>query len=108
WPFIPNASGIADYKAKSYIHRLRNNTSPPIQDVNTLADYLALSTWSHAFDGWRYLSKSALSLLRGARSVALHMAYYAELRAALSILAGAGIGIVDYNHFGLTSAGSTN
>lgn len=47
----------------------------------------------HAIDGWSYLGRAFSSLLSGHAHAARHMAYYAELRAALSILASSGIGI---------------
>ncbi len=107
WPFIVGSSKIIDFNARNFIKRL-NGKQPSSTEVNELADYLALSTCCHALDGWRYLSQSALSLLRGGRNIALHLAYYAELRAALSILACSGIGIVNLTHFGLTNSGTVN
>lgn len=47
----------------------------------------------HAIDGWSYLGKAFSSLLSGQAHAARHLTYYAELRAALSILASSGIGI---------------
>lgn len=47
----------------------------------------------HVIDGWGYLGRAFSSLLSGQAHVARHLAYYAELRAALSILASSGIGI---------------
>jgi hypothetical protein len=72
---------------------------------NELAEYLVLSTCGHVFDGWRYLSLSALALLNGARNHAIHLAYYAELRGALSILANSGVGVLRDKHFSLDGAG---
>lgn len=47
----------------------------------------------HAIDGWSYLGRAFNCLLSGQPHSARHLAYYAELRAALSILASAGIGV---------------
>jgi len=70
-----------------------------------LSDYLALSCPLHALDGWRYLSAALVSLLNGARTEALHLAYYAELRAALSILAGSGIAVLNNKHYAIDNTG---
>lgn len=47
----------------------------------------------HAMDGWSYLGRAFAALLAGQAHAARHLSYYAELRAALSILASSGIGI---------------
>lgn len=47
----------------------------------------------HAIDGWSYLGRAFSSLLSGQAHTARHLCYYAELRAALSILASSGIGV---------------
>src|SRR5688572_29446428 len=55
------------------------------QAPQQLAQYVAASTLLHCADGWSYLGKSIISLLRGDPHRALHLAYYAELRAAISL-----------------------
>lgn len=104
WPFLPVTSNIVEGKALSFVEAKHGTTPPPVVK-DELADYLALSTCGHALDGWRYLSQAAISLLNGARNQALHLAYYAELRAALSILAGSGIGVLKAEHFALNASG---
>lgn len=47
----------------------------------------------HCTDGWSFLARALSALLSGDGHVARHLAYYAELRAALSILASQGIGV---------------
>lgn len=104
WPFVPTSSNIVDGKALTFVEA--NYDLTPSAAVNDeLADYLVLSTCGHVFDGWRYLSQAAISLLNGARNHALHLAYYAELRAALSILAGSGVGVLKRKHFALNASG---
>lgn len=44
-------------------------------------------------DGWSYVARALNSLVSGDAHAARHLAYYGELRAALSILASSGIGI---------------
>ena len=109
WPFLPATSSILDRKALTFVEALYNRnpyTHPSRTEVDELADYLVLSMSTHMLTGWRYLSQAAIALLSGSRSEALHLAYYAELRAAMSILAGSGVGIMKKDHFILTSAGS--
>src|SRR5438874_9182254 len=57
WPLLPATSGIVEGKALSFVHsRFRQSVS--VAARAELADYLALSTCGHVFDGWRYLSQS--------------------------------------------------
>ncbi|MBR1251845.1 hypothetical protein JQ609_33640 [Bradyrhizobium sp. AUGA SZCCT0169] len=72
------------------------------QQPTELAQYIAASPVLHATDGWSYLGKSLVALLRGDPHRAIHLAYYAELRAAVSLLATEGIGIFSTNHFAIT------
>ncbi len=64
-----------------------------------LGAYLSISAPLHCIDGWTYLSRSLNSLIHGDFHTARHLGYYAELRAAISILATEGIGILNYQHF---------
>ena len=52
----------------------------------------------HCSDGWGYLARSLCALLVGDAHAARHLAYYAELRGALSILASDGIGVFNRNN----------
>ena len=70
-----------------------------IRSPRQLAQYIAASSVLHCADGWSYLGRSILSLLRGDPHRARHLAYYAELRAAMAILATEGIGIFKNKHF---------
>ena len=63
-----------------------------------LVDYVAASTISHCFDGWSYLARALESEMAGDPDAARHLGYYAELRAAMSILAGEGVGVFDFDH----------
>ncbi|RST26323.1 hypothetical protein [Chryseobacterium lacus] len=62
--------------------------------------YLAASSLAHVLDGWMYLSNSFNALINGDEGTAIHLAYYAELRGAMSLLASEGIGVFDKHHFG--------
>jgi hypothetical protein len=70
-----------------------------LRSPRQLAQYFAASTILHAADAWSYLGKSISCLMRGDPHRSRHLAYYAELRAALSLLAGEGIGILQNQHF---------
>src|SRR6266481_5958480 len=90
WPLLPLTSPVVQGNAVSFIDSIFNTTANAA-NLQQMADYLALSTCCHALDGWRYLSQASIALMTGARNQALHLAYYAELRAALSILGSSGI-----------------
>jgi hypothetical protein len=64
-----------------------------------LAQYIAASAPLHCADGWTYLGRAIDCHSRGDSDSARHLAYYAELRAALSLLGTEGIGIFSNRHF---------
>jgi len=70
-----------------------------------LGRYIAASTIVHCVDGWSYVARALEAALSGDTHAATHLAYYAELRAAMSVLAAGGIGVFDQKNFVLTSNG---
>lgn len=78
--------------------------SGALRSPRQLAQYIAASSLLHSADGWSYLGKAVAALLRGDPHRSRHLAYYAELRAALSLLASQGLGILNHQHFAITSA----
>ena len=70
-------------------------------DERKIGEYIACSAPLHLADGWGYLSRAFESILRGDRFVAYHLAYYAELRAAMSLLATEGVGVFRDRHIAL-------
>jgi len=76
-------------------------------DDPALAGYIAGSAPAHVIDGWSTLGRAVESTLRGDTYSAIHFGYYAELRAAMSLLACEGIGIFDGQHPVVRSNGST-
>lgn len=70
-----------------------------------LGRYIAASTIVHCVDGWSYVARALEASLSGDVDAATHLAYYAELRAAMSVLAASGIGVFDKKNFVLTSNG---
>lgn len=72
-------------------------------DTARLGEYIACSAPLHLADGWSYLSRAFDSASRGDRNAAHHLAYYAELRAAMSLLATEGMGVFLNWHVALNS-----
>ena len=66
-----------------------------------IAEVLAATAPNHCLDGWTYLSRALAALLAGDAHSARHLAYYAQLRAALSILGCNGIGIFNSLNFAI-------
>lgn len=62
------------------------------------ADYIAASVPLHVLDGWSFLGRAVDASARGDADVARHLAYYAELRAAVSLLAHEGLGVFSGQH----------
>lgn len=75
-----------------------------ISSPGQLSEVIAASCLLHCADGWSYLGRAISSLLRGDPHRARHLAYYAELRAATSLLATEGVGIFRNEHFAITAA----
>ena len=63
-----------------------------------LAEYITSSAIIHCFDGWSYLGRALEAEMAGDPDAARHLGYYAELRAAVSILASEGIGVFHNVH----------
>ena len=64
-----------------------------------LGEYIAASAILHCFDGWTFLSRALSAHIDGDQHTAHHLAYYAELRATMSLLASEGIGVFNRKHF---------
>ncbi|MCY3627720.1 MAG: hypothetical protein OXG88_08780 [Gammaproteobacteria bacterium] len=69
-------------------------------DREEIIKVVASSGPCHCLDGWTYFSRSLSSLLSGDSHLARHLIYYAQLRAAMSLLSCNGIGI--FNGFNFT------
>lgn len=109
-PFLKRSTwiGKSNHYANDVVARLKATSPATAERKRNLAQYIAASVALHSNDGWSYLGRSVSSLLAGDTHRALHLAYYAELRAAMSLLASAGIGIFNNQHFVVRSANSTN
>lgn len=103
--YLPNERLVAANSPleRNGISAIKKHNNPTLS--YTISDtefktYLAGSSLAHILDGWMYLSNAFNSLLNGDSGAAIHLAYYAELRSAMSILATEGIGVFDKKHFG--------
>jgi hypothetical protein len=77
---------------------LQAKSSPPRFRNRPLSDYIAVSCTLHCIDGWSYLARAFNALVQGDAGAARHLGYYAELRAAMSLLASQGTGVFSSNH----------
>ena len=73
--------------------------------VQDTASCLAGDQVSHLMEAWQYLGAAIRSVLCNAGDNAVHFAYYAQLRAALSIFAGSGIRLRLGDNYYLDSVG---
>lgn len=64
-----------------------------------LARYIAASAILHCSDGWTILGRALTSHVYNDVHTTRHLAYYAELRAVMSLLATQGIGVFASRHF---------
>ena len=69
-----------------------------------MAQYIAASGPLHCTDGWTYLGRAIVCHARGDSQTARHLAYYAELRAAMALLAAEGVGIFSGQHIVLDAS----
>ena len=107
----PNLAGGAWLDAhnpyrRDYGAALRSSTGPSVIAHSELAQFIAASSVIHCADGWSYLGRALNCHTRGDSGAASHLAYYAELRAGLAILANQGIGIFNHKHFIVDSVGT--
>lgn len=109
-PFLEQSKwiGSTNYYSKDVIGRLKAGVPGTPQRKRQLAQYIAASLALHANDGWSYLGRAVACILAGDTHRALHLAYYAELRAAMSLLASGGIGVFDRQHYVISGTNSTS
>ncbi|WAC70167.1 hypothetical protein [Microbacterium sp. SL75] len=79
-------------------------TVPPSQ-YSDFADYLAAASFIHSADSWAYLGRALHAVLQGDVHGAVHLCYYAELRAAISLLSTEGIYVGNRCSLALSGAG---
>lgn len=86
----------------------RRRTPPRQVNEKHLCELLAASVPIHCLDGWGLLSGAVAAHLDGNPHSARHLAYYAELRATLALLASQGIGVFNWPHYSVDTSGSTH
>jgi hypothetical protein len=79
-----------------------------VTDPKQMTHYIVASAPMHYADGWSYLGRAITALLLGDPHRVIHLAYYAELRAAMSILAAEGIGVFNRKHFVISGPGAVS
>lgn len=108
----PNLAGgrwLSDphYYVPDVVGSFENRHQPPIAGSDDeFAEYVAASAVVHVFDAWRYLGRSLEAYIRGDAATGFHLAYYAELRAAASVLAVNGVGLLNTRHGAIQKDGS--
>lgn len=88
------------------IDRLLTDTTSNNVRQRDMLEYIAGSSVVHCKDGWEFLGSAIDDLLKGRENHAIHLAYYAELRAAMSLLASYGIGVFNNRHCYVNAAGT--
>lgn len=73
-----------------------------------MSDFLAAATVLHLEDGFSYLSRASSALVMYDHGAATHLAYYAELRAGMALLASQGILSFKRRVYALGQAGWTS
>ncbi len=105
--------GVQNRYAKDCIEKIKKDC--PNKPKNTphritgsrktqLAEYIAASIPLHCMDGWSFLGKAIISHATGDAEACKHFAYYAQLRAVMSLLASDGIGVFSQKHFSIINA----
>lgn len=84
-------------KTNKYRTNSLSSLKNPLNSQQML-QYLAASVPLHCSDGWKFLGQAISSLKYGDPYICCHLAYYAELRAAMSLLASQGVGVFSTTH----------
>ena len=105
-----NWLGLQNRYAKKCVENIEKDCKKPPPPRITgsrksqLAEYIAASVPLHCMDGWSFLGKAVISHAMGDTEASKHFAYYAQLRAVMSLLASEGIGIFNKKHFSIVNA----
>lgn len=89
------------------VTRIKSDFQSPNNVAHSdLLQYISASTITHCVDGWSFLGRAFNAELAGDPEASRHLGYYAELRAAMSLLAVEGIGIFKNKHIVVQAAGN--
>lgn len=86
------------------IKSIKNDINSNDIKSQDMREYIAVSTILHLIDSWEYLGKALYAQVSGA-PIAIHLGYYAEMRATMSLLATQGIGIFNQQHIVVDKSG---
>lgn len=81
---------------------LKLGESDLTKKVRQVAEYTAASSLLHCADGWGYFGRAIHAVSVGSLATAQHLAYYAELRAAVALLGRSGILVANNRHYIVT------
>lgn len=98
------ASGSGTQAGMNLLGPIRNSSSRLLIAATSSTCLLAAEQIGHLVEGWRYASAATHALLNHSSRQALHFAYYAELRAAMSLFAFSGIRVKRDDFFYLDSS----
>lgn len=92
--------------ARDAARRVDADKKVPANLRDRFVKQVAASSIVHVGDAWSYLGRALDALLAGDIAGCAHLTYYAELRAAMALLAGEGIFIGNKKHIVVTNTGT--
>jgi hypothetical protein len=96
--WLPKTNRYATNTIQKLQHVTRQNKPAKLREGELIA-YVAVSAPLHCADGWSFLGRALAALIAGDANAARHLGYYAELRAAMSLMATQGVGIFNTAHY---------
>jgi hypothetical protein len=96
--WLPKSNRYATNTIEKLQHVV-NKKKPAKLHEGELSAYVAVSGPLHCADGWSFLARATAAIIAGDANAARHLAYYAELRGAMSLMATQGVGIFSNAHF---------
>jgi hypothetical protein len=100
--WLPQRNRYAD----DCVNLIKKDTAPGKTITHRhMRQYIAASSFPHCMDGWGYLGRAVEAHLRGDHGVARHLGYYAELRAAMAVLATEAVGVFSNIHLVVSADG---
>lgn len=106
--WLPASNELLGPKGPSVLSKKLADHTYSGQTLDDVLDYGAASVILHCGDGWSYFSRGLAALASGSLEVAQHLLYYAELRAARTVLQRCGVFVFDGNPFYVDKKGKTH
>lgn len=91
-PWLPNSHHYQAAPIRTLENEVNSGTPPR---KGPLVTYMAATVPTHCADGWGYVGRALIAASMGDASTARHLAYYAELRAAMALLSSEGIAVLN-------------